>query len=322
MHRESPQTLTIITGLYFLPALGFGIRSAPSSLLLIRGLFFLFILISTQWMLFRWAKLLFPRQKQGALLATGILFLNPLFIALPWYGEKESIFIALTAAVFLIGSKIRLRDGLKPPSVLLLGLLSGIGLSISPFFLSTLPWTLPSLWAAARSRRQALGWTGGAALLAVTAFIFGYHASWIRFPSRNLDLSVPYPWNRIIVPPVDTPPIFLTTHLAVFLGIIFTVFFFLHLRILSPRQPAMFIRTAFLGSLVIALATVFLQKVDSTFFFSVWPNLFVLLTWGCTNLTDRLRRYRRVPNTLAEHPAAWGAGLLLLANSCWLWLSR
>jgi hypothetical protein len=35
---------------------------------------------------------------------------------------------------------------------------------------------------------------------------------------------------------------------------------------------------------------------------------------GFANVTDWLRRQRRVPNWLAEHPAAWGLALLCAAN--------
>ncbi len=322
MDRESPEYFWVLAGLYFLLALGIGVWFVASSRLLIRGFVFLFILVSTQWMLFRWGRLLFPRQRQGSLLATSILFLNPISILLPWYGEKESMVVALTAAVALIGSKIRLRDGLKPPSVLLLSLLSGLGLSLSSFFLATLPWTLPSLWAAARNRRQALSWTAGAAIITFTTFLFGHYWPLIRFPAGIPDLSPSHPWNRILLAPVDHSPTVLTTQLALWVGLFGILIFFLILRVLAPRQPARFIRLAFLESLVIALAALFVQKIDGPFFCSLLPNLFLLLAWGCTSLTDMLRHRRRIPNALAEHPVAWGVGLLMVANIYWFWISR
>ncbi len=305
--------------LYALLALYEGWIIGPSPDSVLPAIAALVFLGASSWLLLRWARLLFPGYRQGPLLAIGLLFLNPFFIAIPRNSLSQALCVLLMAAVILVACKIWLRDGLKAPSVLLLSLLTGMGAAVHPCFLFLLPWMLLPLWAAARKARRALAWTAGAGILAAGVFLALQRVLPALLQIPPSDGTPRSPLHAALQNAAGPMPGGGIPSVLTVLGICLAAFVLLSLRSPFSRQPAAPVRLSFGAGAAMILGASLLGEDPTLLLILSIPLLFFVLSWGGVHLAGRLRRYRRAPNLLAEHPAWWTAAILFLGNGCRYW---
>lgn len=282
-------------------------------------------------LVFGFARLGIPHHSRGPALGVALVLLMPRAALLPFTGHLAAPWF-LSAAAALISAKIYLRDGAKFSSFSLLGICIGVGLAVHPAFIAVLPWALLPAVAAVRGKQAFLKTVPWMSILAFAAW-----AGVRRGPAKELLITLlPYPAydpaaaNPLAIGIPDILSVVLwTLALAGFLAGIGR----------SRRAPPAdsrsdldrmrwnaFWRLAplFEIQLITGLLTAATWICGSWIFHSAQPTMEDLLLLsplaalaagaGMANITDWLRRQRRAPNWLAEHPTAWGLALLCAAN--------
>lgn len=263
------------------------------------------VILAAQWFLFRWANMLFPRQTQGSLVALALLFLSPSLLGWPQHEFKEGLSLALAAILCWVSFKIWLRDGIKPPSMVLLFTLVAGGCLLTARFLFLLPWVLVPLGLAARGWRKSLLWISLLLLVGTAVGFWGRHLDpdsflWSQGQSRWLFWG-----DSINASPSGWPWLFYWGWLASLLGILVLAFL--------PAPPGYWRLTPWIRVLGICsclmMAASFLpfsKEMEIARFPLVWwisfPGLFILIASGATQLADWFRKTRSIPNLIAQQP--------------------
>lgn len=274
------------------------------------------------WGMFRWARLLFPRQFQGPLGATACLFLLPPMLVLPWMnGGRAVLQLLFTSLACLLSFKIWLRDGWKIPSLLFLGLTVTAGILTNPWFFLVLPWVLLPLWKAGRRRSGPI--IGATVLLALTIVCRHFSIKAVIETSGSL----PFPfdpgllWERTAS--WEENLVVLVASLL-WLLLLFTILYHAgrgffasaawrstcEIRLLAGAGSVLALLCLFFGG------TIFSFVLPVAAWLSLLPAFYLVLVLGWVNMADRWRRSRSVPNLPAEQPVivVYGIALSMLLS--------
>lgn len=306
------------------------------------------------YLMYRLACLVFPHHRRGPILAVAFVALIPRFSWMPFQGSPNAAAVPLAAAAALLGSKIYLRDGLKPASLLLLGLVLGLGMAASPAFFQVLPWALLPVLASGRGWRQTVR---GLALMAA-AFLVAYTAFawWLPSEVREFVVRTRNALHPALIPGSPTPHTVVellralgsptsfvspAADLVYVLLSILMVMGFLQGVQTRDRAPVAAVRQGTSQNpgewrkawrLTPLFATMILVGMLSALGWGAWdllvrrelprvddfylakPCIALLAAIGFANLTDWIRRRHFVGNWIAEHLVAYGLALHLLAN--------
>ena len=282
-------------------------------------------------LVFGFTRLGIPHHSRGPALGVALVLLMPRAALLPFTGHLAAPWF-LSAAAALISAKIYLRDGAKPSSFTLLGFCIGVGMAVHPTFIAVLPWALLPAVAAVRERKTFLKTVPWMLILAFAAWAV------VRWgPVKELLITLfPYPAYYLAV--ANPFAIGISDILAMVLWSLALLGFLAGIGRSRPAPPAdsrpdldgmrwnAFWRLAplFEIQLTTGLLTAVAWICGSRMFHLRQPTLENLLLLsplaalaagvGLANIADWLRRQRRIPNWLAEHPTAWGLALLCAAN--------
>jgi hypothetical protein len=288
------------------------------------------------WLLVRFARLALPQHSRGPLLGVALILLTPRAALLPFTHSLAAAWF-LASATALLSAKIYFRDGPKTSSIALLGMCMGIGLAGHLFFLAVLPWALIPAWAAARSRMAFARTQSLLLLVALGTWLIAWR--YWRLPESILG-SAPASLKEFLAglgsasgfASWQADSLFAAALLIAAGGFLAGILRGGRQRDAGSGSGSPWpcwnslwrLAPVFEVQLAIGLATVAvwisgcvllnrrLPAIEELFLLA--PLAVPAAAVGYANVTDSIRRQRRIPNWIAENLNALGLTLLVAAN--------